>query len=96
MATHSSILSWRISGTEEPVGYTVHGVAKSWTQLSDFHFHFCVCVCDFLGGLKERSLFPKEHERHLLQLGGHQVREARGDPGRVWESRQIHFSFQAN
>ena len=19
---------------------TVHGVAKSWTQLSDFHFHF--------------------------------------------------------
>jgi len=30
MATHSSILAWRI---------TVHGVAKSWTQLSDFHFH---------------------------------------------------------
>ena len=24
--------------TEEPVGYSVHGVAKSWTQLSDFHF----------------------------------------------------------
>ena len=23
---------------------TVHGVTKSWTQLSDFHFHFCVCV----------------------------------------------------
>ena len=20
--------------------YTVHGVAKSWTRLSDFHFHF--------------------------------------------------------
>ena len=20
--------------------YTVHGVAKSWTQLSNFHFHF--------------------------------------------------------
>ena len=20
--------------------YTIHGVAKSWTQLSDFHFHF--------------------------------------------------------
>ena len=27
-ATHSSILAWR----------TVHGVAKSQTQLSDFHF----------------------------------------------------------
>ena len=27
-ATHSSILAWRI----------VHGVTKSWTQLSEFHF----------------------------------------------------------
>jgi len=30
MATLSSILAWRIPGTEEPVA-TVHGVAKSWT-----------------------------------------------------------------
>ena len=30
--THSSFLPWRIPWT------TVHGVAKSWTQLSDFHF----------------------------------------------------------
>ena len=27
-ATHSSILTWR-----------VHGITKSWTQLSDFQFH---------------------------------------------------------
>ena len=33
MATPSSILAWRIS-------WTVHGVAKSLTQLNDFHFHF--------------------------------------------------------
>ena len=30
-ATHSSIVAWRIPWT------TVHGVAKSWTWLSDFH-----------------------------------------------------------
>ena len=30
--THSSILAWRIP-------WTVHGVSKSRTQLSDFHFH---------------------------------------------------------
>ena len=29
MATHSSILAWRIPWPEEP------GVTKSWTQLSD-------------------------------------------------------------
>ena len=36
MVTHSSILAWRIPWTA-----TVHGVAKSWTRLSDFtFFHF--------------------------------------------------------
>ena len=34
IATHSSILAWSI-----PV-CIVHGVAKSGTQLSDFHIHF--------------------------------------------------------
>ena len=34
MATHSSILAWRIPWTED----TVHGVAKSGRGLSDFHF----------------------------------------------------------
>ena len=35
MATYSSILAWRIPGTEEPDGATVHRVAKSWAQLSN-------------------------------------------------------------
>ena len=32
-ATHSSIFAWRIAWTEEPSGATVHGIAKSQTQL---------------------------------------------------------------
>ena len=32
-ATYSSILAWRIP-------WSVHGIPKSWTRLSDFHFHF--------------------------------------------------------
>ena len=39
VATHSRALAWRIPWTEEPRA-TVHGVAKSWTQLSDFTFTF--------------------------------------------------------
>ena len=31
--THSSVLAWRIS-------WTVLGVAKRWTRLSEFHTHF--------------------------------------------------------
>ena len=35
MATHSSILAWRIPMETGAWWVTVHGVAKSWTQLSD-------------------------------------------------------------
>ena len=40
MATHSTILVWRIPWTEEPWWATVHRVSKSQTLLSDFYFHF--------------------------------------------------------
>ena len=36
MATHSSILAWRIPWTEEP-GLVLHGVTKSQIRLSDQH-----------------------------------------------------------
>ena len=42
MATHSSILAWKIPWREEPGGYTVHGVAKSRTRLSNFTFTFLI------------------------------------------------------
>ena len=35
MATHSSILVWRIPWTEEPGGLQSMGLHKSWTQLSN-------------------------------------------------------------
>ena len=41
-ATHSSIgkgYPLQYSGLENSMGCIVHGVAKSWTRLSDFHFH---------------------------------------------------------
>ena len=35
MATHSSILVWRIPMDRGAWWATVHGVAKNWTRLSD-------------------------------------------------------------
>ena len=35
MATHSSILAWRIPTDTGAWQATVHGIAKSWTQLSN-------------------------------------------------------------
>ena len=37
MATHSSVGAWRIPKDRGTWWATVHGLAKSWTQLSDFH-----------------------------------------------------------
>ena len=45
MATHSSILAWRIPWTEEPDRFATHGVAKSRTGLSDFTFTFTFSRC---------------------------------------------------
>ena len=42
MATHSSILSWRIPRTEEPGGLQSLG-SQSCTRLSDQHLHFHFC-----------------------------------------------------
>ena len=40
MATHSGILAWKIPWMEEPG--RLHGVAKSWTQLSNFTFFLVI------------------------------------------------------
>ena len=58
-ATHSSIL-----GLENSMDCIVHGVSKSWTQLSDFHFTLFLCVsflalsCVFLEGKSYSSVYP--------------------------------------
>ena len=39
MSTHSSILAWGIPMDRGAWWAVVHGVAKSQTRLSDFHFH---------------------------------------------------------
>ena len=46
MATHSSILAWKIPWTEKPGSATIHGVAKSRIRLSDFTFlTFTALLC---------------------------------------------------
>ena len=35
MATHSSILSWKIPTDRGVWWATIHGIAKSWTKLND-------------------------------------------------------------
>ena len=48
MATHSSILVWRISWTEEPCGLHTHRVAKRQTQLEERDTHTSILADDFI------------------------------------------------
>ena len=57
MATHSSILAWRIPIDRGAWWATVHGVTKSWTQLSIAQLDVWKCIRGFpLGLVEEASL----------------------------------------
>ena len=62
MATHSSILDWRIPMDRGAWQATVHGVAKSWTRLSDSAQHIGWQKGSWeenAYGLKQRCLFSQ-------------------------------------
>ena len=44
IATHFSILAWRIPMNRGAWWATVHGVTKSQTQLSNFHIYYSVAL----------------------------------------------------
>ena len=44
MATHSSILAWKIPWTEEPGRLQHVGSQMSWTQLNDYIIHIFICT----------------------------------------------------
>ena len=45
IATHSSVLGWRIPWTEEPGGQQSMGSQKSWTQLKQLSTYTCMHTC---------------------------------------------------
>ena len=76
LATHSSILENSMGrGAWRDI---VHGVAKSWTGLSDFYFHFTVAHSRILSWVKQRTLTWR-------LLRGTHLR-----PG-TWPSHRLHF-----
>ena len=53
MATHSSILAWKIPWAEEPGRLQSIG-RKSWTQISAIFLSFLQCFRDPLGDLRSK------------------------------------------
>ena len=63
VATHSSILAWKIPWTEEPGQAAVHGVTRSQTLLH-FHFHFSLsCIGERNGNPLQYSCLENLRDR---------------------------------
>ena len=71
MATHSSILAWRIPMDRGAWQATVPGVTKNWTQLSDTHTQLC-CTSGLLA--------PSHHSQVSSLLPVHPGRVGRALP----------------
>ena len=77
MAPHSSTLAWKIPWMEEPGRLQVHGVTKSWTQLSDFtftfHFHALEKEMATHSGVLAWRIPGTGEPRGLPSVGSHRV-----------------------
>ena len=57
MATHSSMLAWKIRWTEKPGGLQSMGSQNSWTRLSTAHSTAKVCLETFQKYIKQKKIF---------------------------------------
>ena len=56
MATHSSILAWRVPVDRGAWRATVHGAAKSWTRLKQLSTHVCKIPLDITKSIQSIQL----------------------------------------
>ena len=89
MATHSSVLAWRIPGTGEPGGAAIYGVAQSRTaSVRSWHLSKDLKEVKVLAPQKLWKSFPgRELTRCKLQTGAAQRREA-SVADQTWGSAQ--------
>ena len=77
MAPHSSTLAWKIPWTEEPGSLVIHGIAKSWTRLSEFtltfHFHALEKEMATHSSILAWRIPGTEEPNGLLSMGSHRV-----------------------
>ena len=65
MATHSSILAWRIPVDRGDWQDTVHGVAKSQTLLSDYITGYIPTLLNVIFRFMEEKIKGKSHDMEI-------------------------------
>ena len=64
VATHSSILAWRIPTDRGACPATVHGVAKHQTQLSNWAAHKEKCYLNVINNSKNESVMQRQYSSY--------------------------------
>ena len=82
MATHSSILSWRVPKDRGAWWATVHWVAKSWTRMRDSAQH---STEKELEELKSLLKVKEESEKAGLKLNIQKTKIMASDPITSWQ-----------
>ena len=68
MATHFSVLAWRIPWTEEPAGLqSIHRVSKSWTWLKWFNMQACSPTGQLLRTQTSLQAVLNLHHSHIIK-----------------------------
>ena len=78
MATHSSLLAWKIPGMEEPGRLQSMGSLRVWTRLSEFtftfHFHALEKAMATHSSLLAWRIPGTGEPGGLLSMGSHRIR----------------------
>ena len=70
MATHSSMLAWKIRWTEKPGGLQSMASQNSWTRLSTAHSTAKVCLETFQKYIKQKKIFFSFYYQNYFMFRG--------------------------
>ena len=91
MATHSSVLAWRIAGTGEPGGLPSmesHRVGHDWSDLAAAAAAVCVCIYIYRERERERDCCTVEIKHNIVsQLG---LGDCTVDNHLMWKGQKLH------
>ena len=78
MATHSSVLAWRIPGMGEPRGLPSMGVAQSQIRLKQLSSSnlFCVCPSQQAVQVQQGYKTTANHRKYHSPLDGHNSKDS--------------------
>ena len=85
MATHSSILAWRIPWTKEPGELRSMGLQRGGHDWSDFHWFMCIYIQIWYCGHSPRARYPEAWSQVGLRKNHYKAGRGDGIPVELFQ-----------